>query len=196
MSVVITCYSVAPSATPPAQPVQPATGGPGRPADQPAVQPAARPAVYRAVNEDARFGYITVDPSGAEPPAPAGTLTGRYEVVHEGATTAPPFGGAVGAPLIFVNCMEFPPGREEVAFDFWLRVNEYMVRKPGYRWHRLHRRVEAGAPFGQINVVEWESIEAWDAAHDDGFFALTRRPDIPFVAVPTLCRALTLPVEA
>lgn len=195
MSVVITCYAVAPSA---AAPIQPVPVGPAGGPDHPGGRPSAQPAVYRAVNDDARFGYITVDPSGAEPPAPlpAGTLTGGYEVVHEGATTAPPFGGAVGAPLIFVNCMEFPPGREQAAFEFWLRVNEYMVRKPGYRWHRLHRRIEASAPFGQINVVEWESIEAWDAAHDDGFFALTRRPDIPFVAVPTLCRAVALPVEA
>jgi hypothetical protein len=45
-------------------------------------------------------------------------------------------------------------------------------------------------------VVEWESIQAWDAAHDDGFFVLTRRPDIPFVPVATLCRALALSVEA
>src|SRR3954454_15117963 len=124
MSVVITCYTVAPSAAAPAQPA------PGR-------------AVYRAVSDDAPFGYIAVDAGDAEPAAPAGTLSGRYEVVPGGPAAAPPLGGAVGEPLIFVNCMEFPPGREQEAFDFWLRVNEYMVRKPGYRSHRLHRRVEA-----------------------------------------------------
>jgi heme-degrading monooxygenase HmoA len=125
-------------------------------------------------------------------PAPAelppGALTGRYEVIHERHTPAPPYEAAGDESLIFINCMEFEPGREQEAFDFWLRVNDYMVNKPGYRWHRLHRRLDPTAPFGQINVVEWESVESWEAARDDGFRALTMRPDIPFVPVATLCR--------
>jgi heme-degrading monooxygenase HmoA len=109
-------------------------------------------------------------------------------LIHERHTPAPPFAAGGDESLIFINCMEFEPGREQEAFDFWLRVNDYMVNKPGYRWHRLHRRLDPTAPFGQINVVEWESVESWEAAHDDGFRALTVRPDIPFVPVATLCR--------
>ncbi len=171
MAIVISCFELPPAAAPPVVP------GPGR-------------AVHRAIADDARFGYIAVESgeSALAPAAPA--LTGRYEVIHESTDAAPAYGVADPEPLVFINCMQFPPGGEQEAFDFWLRVNEYMVRKPGYRSHRLHRRLHPDAPFGQINVVEWESVESWDAAHDDGFRALTVRPDIPFVPVPTLTRAL------
>lgn len=180
MSVVITCFELPPTAASPVPPL------PGR-------------AVHRAIAADARFGYIAVDTAPGLPglPAlPAPALSGHYEVIHEGHDAAPSFGGEPGEPIIFVNCMQFPVGREDEAFDFWLRVNEYMVRKPGYRWHRLHRRMADSAPFGQINVVEWESVESWEAAHDDGFRALTVRPDIPFTAVPTVCRTVAVAVGA
>jgi heme-degrading monooxygenase HmoA len=176
MSVVITCVPVRPDAEPP-------------------LPPAAGRELFRAVAADAPFGYLAV--GGPAPAAlPDGALTGRYEVVHERDTPAPPFEPGAGEPVVFINCMAFEPGREQEAFDFWLRVNDYMVRKPGYRWHRLHRRTDSGAPFGQINVVEWESIESWAAAHDDGFRALTVRPDIPFKPVATLCRPVAERVEA
>jgi hypothetical protein len=83
--------------------------------------------------------------------------------------------------------MRFAPDRHDEAFAAWQRVNRYMVAKPGYRWHRLHRRLDDHAPFGLVNVVEWESPEAWLAAHDEGFRALAGG-DLPFTAHPTLCR--------
>jgi heme-degrading monooxygenase HmoA len=89
--------------------------------------------------------------------------------------------------------MEFPPGGHEAAFALWLQVNAYMVTKPGYRWHRLHRRVDASAPFGLINLVEWESASAWEAAHDAGFRERAVRPQMPFVAYPTVCVPVTSP---
>ena len=177
MSVVITCFEVPPSAAPPVEP------GPGRD-------------VHRALAQDARFGYIAIDSTGTAAGGDAPAVAGRYEVIHENTTAAPPFAEALGESVMFVNCMQFAPGREQEAFEFWLRVNEYMVEKPGYRWHRLHRRLDPSTPFGQVNVVEWESVESWQAAHDDGFRALTVRPDIPFVPVATLCRPVTAPVGA
>jgi hypothetical protein len=69
-----------------------------------------------------------------------------------------------------------------------------MVTKPGYRWHRLHRRLDDEAPFGLVNVVEWESPQAWRAAHDDGFRRLAGG-ELPFTAHPTLCRPLAAGAE-
>jgi hypothetical protein len=40
-----------------------------------------------------------------------------------------------------------------------------------------------------VNVVEWESVAAWQAAHDEGFRELAADP--PFVARPTLCLPVT-----
>jgi heme-degrading monooxygenase HmoA len=145
--------------------------------------------VYRALAPDARFRYLTV---GDGPPAlttvGAGTpsvLTGRYEVIHSRDQAAAPYGPP--RPVTFINCMAVPPGSEDAAFAVWQEINAYMVTKPGYRWHRLHRRTDPGAPFGQINVARWESADAWKAAHDAGFRALAARPDLPFEPVATLC---------
>jgi len=90
--------------------------------------------------------------------------------------------------VLFVNCMAFPPARHDAAFALWQEVNAYMVNQPGYRWHRLHHRVHDDAAFGLVNIVEWESVTAWQAAHDAGFRARAVRDHMPFDAHPTLCR--------
>jgi len=159
-----------------------------------------RHALHRAVGVPASFGWIDL----GEAPSPEaaaklvseadgrpGALSGRYDAFHVNEQPAEPFDiTAGGESVIFVNCMRFAPERHDEAFAAWGRVNHYMVSKPGYRWHRLHRRVDDSAPFGLVNVVEWESPEAWQAAHDDGFRALAGG-DLPFTAHPTLCRPVT-----
>jgi Antibiotic biosynthesis monooxygenase len=174
MSIVITCFEIPPSAD------LVVDAGPGG-------------RVHRALAPDARFGYITV--GEAEPVARlAGAdgaptaLSGRYELYHSGASTAPPLVAGEGA-LTFVNCFVVAPGDEAAAFAVWSEVNAYMVAKPGYRWHRLHRRLTADAPFTFVNVVRWDTVEAWQAAHDDGFRALTGGP-VPFRSLPTLTEEL------
>jgi heme-degrading monooxygenase HmoA len=119
-----------------------------------------------------------------------GAQAGRYDAFHVNERAAAPFDPeSPGDPVVFVNCMRFAPEQHDAAFAAWERVNRYMVEKPGYRWHRLHRRLHDDAPFGLVNVVEWESPEAWLAAHDEGFRALTGG-DLPFTAYPTLCRSV------
>lgn len=160
--------------------------------------------LHRAVGAPASFGWVDV----GESPSPEaarrlvteagrrpGALTGRYDAFHVNDRSAEPFDLSVGdESVIFVNCMRFAPERHDDAFAAWERVNRYMARKPGYRWHRLHRRVDADAPFGLVNVVGWESPAAWRAAHDDGFRALTSG-ELPFTAQPTLCRPIGAPQE-
>lgn len=156
--------------------------------------------MHRAVGAPASYSWI--DLGEADSPEAAalvvagakgrrGALSGRYEAFHSNDQAAEAFDPArADESVVFVNCMRFAPERHDEAFAAWERVNHYMVRKPGYRWHRLHRRLDDDAPFGLVNVVEWESPDAWRAAHDDGFRALTGG-DLPFTAHPTLCRAVT-----
>jgi hypothetical protein len=160
--------------------------------------------LHRAAGAPAAYSWIDL----GEAPSPesaarlvgeAGSLRGahpgRYDAFHVNDQPAQAFDEAgADESVIFVNCMRFAPDRHDEAFAAWERVNHYMVRKAGYRWHRLHRRVDADAPFGLVNVVEWESPAAWLAAHDDGFRALTSG-DLPFTAQPTLCRPVTAPQE-
>jgi hypothetical protein len=155
--------------------------------------------LHRAVGAPASFGWIDLGESPSPDAAAAvvaeasgrpGALSGRYDAFHANEHPAEAFGTeGDDQAVIFVNCMRFPSERHDAAFEAWERVNRYMVRKPGYRRHRLHRRLDASAPFGLVNIVEWESPAAWQAAHDEGFRALTGG-DLPFTASPTLCRAV------
>jgi heme-degrading monooxygenase HmoA len=162
------------------------------------IEPDPGQQVYRALTPDARFRYLTL---GERPPTvrtlgpgQATVSSGRYEVIHSRDEAARPFDPDIpGRPVTFINCMLVRPGEEDLAFSVWQEVNAYMVTKPGYRWHRLHRRVDASAPFGQINVARWESAEAWAAAHDEGFRALTGRSELPFRPVAALCELLDDP---
>jgi heme-degrading monooxygenase HmoA len=78
--------------------------------------------------------------------------------------------------VLFVNCFEVEPGREDEFFALWQQVNIYMSAKPGYVSHRLHRSLAADATYRFINYVEWASPEHWRAAHDDGFRSLVNQP--------------------
>jgi heme-degrading monooxygenase HmoA len=159
-----------------------------------AVEPGPGYRLHRALAGDARFRYIAVgeDVPDAGSADGVAVLTGRYEVYHSSEQAAVAFDAAAHtAPIIFVNCLLVERGDEDAAFLKWREVNDYMVAKPGYRWHRLHRRADDDAPFGFVNVVEWESLPAWNAAHDDGFRALTARGRLPFTAIPTLCEVLS-----
>jgi heme-degrading monooxygenase HmoA len=161
--------------------------------------------LHRAVGVPAAFPWIDLGESAtpdeaalvvAEASGRAGALSGRYDAFHVNDVAAEPFDpGRPAESVVFVNCMRFDPEHHDAAFAAWERVNRYMVAKPGYRWHRLHRRLDDDAPFGLVNVVEWESPDAWRAAHDAGFRALTEG-DLPFTAQPTLCRRVTAHQEA
>lgn len=69
----------------------------------------------------------------------------------------------------FINLFTVPVGRDERFLELWRRVNAYMVGKPGYRNHRLHRALSDDAPYRFVNYVEWDSEQAWADAHDEGF---------------------------
>lgn len=69
----------------------------------------------------------------------------------------------------FINLFTVPVGRDERFMELWKKVNVYMVAKPGYRNHRLHRALSDDAVYRYVNYVEWDSEEAWADAHDAGF---------------------------
>jgi Antibiotic biosynthesis monooxygenase len=185
MPTVISCYEIPNSAEPPLVATDVHT---------------AR--LFRAAAPNTRFGYLHVAEFDTDDAAidaarriaggPVPALSGSYQAFHTNDRPAAPFaaaspGSATGSPITFINCLQFPPDRQDAAFQAWKRVNDYMVAQPGYRWHRLHRRIHDDAPFGFVNIVEWESATAWEAAHDDGFRALTVPTSLPFTTYPTVC---------
>jgi heme-degrading monooxygenase HmoA len=77
---------------------------------------------------------------------------------------------------MFINLFEVPAGRDEAFRALWQQVNTYMQGQPGYQGHRLHRALGGDARYRYANVVTWESAEAWQSGHDDGFRELVRQP--------------------
>jgi heme oxygenase (mycobilin-producing) len=89
--------------------------------------------------------------------------------------------------VTLINGFDVPAGREQEFFEHWLKVNDYMRAKPGYVSHQLHRSVAPDAPYRFVNVAQWESVELFRAAHDQGFQALVSQPQwAEFPASPGL----------
>ena len=53
---------------------------------------------------------------------------------------------------------------EEQFLDGWQRAAEYMRSQPGFVSTKLHRAVSPDAKFRFVNVAEWESPSAFQAA--------------------------------
>ena len=80
--------------------------------------------------------------------------------------------------VTLINCFEVPAGREKEFFAGFQKVNEYMRAKKGYVSHKMHRSLAPDAKFRFVNVVQWESREACEAAHDAGFRELVSHPGL------------------
>jgi len=83
--------------------------------------------------------------------------------------------------VTLINCFEVPAGREEEFFAGYQKVNAYMRAKKGYVSNKMHRSLAPDAKFRFVNVVQWESREACEAAHDAGFRELIAYPALSSV---------------
>jgi heme-degrading monooxygenase HmoA len=72
--------------------------------------------------------------------------------------------------VILINPFEVPDGADEDFLRGWDRAAEYMRRQPGFLSSRLHRAVGPGARFRFVNVAEWETPQAFQAAVDSDEF--------------------------
>ena len=68
------------------------------------------------------------------------------------------------APITVINPFEVPPGREEEALSTWEAFAAYFRKQPGYISTKLHKAINPDAKFHLINIAEWESAEAFQAA--------------------------------
>lgn len=69
----------------------------------------------------------------------------------------------------FLNCFGVKPGGKQEFFTVWLEVNTYMRAKPGYVGHTLYRSLSPDATYRYVNTAQWESAQACQEAHDQGF---------------------------
>ena len=77
---------------------------------------------------------------------------------------------AGGAPVaraesvVLINVFEVQPGTEEEAVRYWEAARDFLSRQPGHVSTRLHRALRPDARFQLVNVAEWASAEAFQAA--------------------------------
>jgi heme-degrading monooxygenase HmoA len=67
--------------------------------------------------------------------------------------------------VILINPFEVPDGTNDEDFlRRWERAADYMRQQPGFVSTRLHRALRPDARFRFVNVAEWESPQAFQAA--------------------------------
>jgi heme-degrading monooxygenase HmoA len=89
--------------------------------------------------------------------------------------------------VVFINCFEVPPGREEAFLELWAQIDDYMRAQPGFLWRRLHRALSDDTRLRYVNVAGWASAGDFDTAHDDTFRQLQGQAGwAEFPALPAL----------
>lgn len=68
------------------------------------------------------------------------------------------------SPVVLINVFSVPKGEEEVFLNVWTAALELMKNEPGLIEAKLHRSLDLEARFQFINVAQWESSQAWEAA--------------------------------
>ena len=67
--------------------------------------------------------------------------------------------------VVLINAFEVPEGTDDEQFlSGWERAADYMRAQPGFLSTRLHRALAPDARFRFINVAEWASPQAFQAA--------------------------------
>jgi heme oxygenase (mycobilin-producing) len=89
--------------------------------------------------------------------------------------------------VVFINCFQVPVGREDEFMALWTEIDSYMLDKPGFKWRRLHRALDAGTHLRYVNVAGWTSAAEFEAAHDENFVRMQRQAGwLEFPAEPAL----------
>jgi heme-degrading monooxygenase HmoA len=73
-------------------------------------------------------------------------------------------------PITLINVFEIRQQDIDAFLRDWQERAEFMGRQPGFRSLRLHRALSPDARFQLVNVAEWDSAEALQAATSQDFF--------------------------
>jgi heme-degrading monooxygenase HmoA len=79
--------------------------------------------------------------------------------------------------VVLINAFEVPAEEDEAFLQGWERAQEILSTEEGYLSTRLHRSISPTADFRFVNVAQWESEQAFQAATSRPEF---RRASVPF----------------
>lgn len=66
--------------------------------------------------------------------------------------------------VVLINVFEVPEGRGDEFVSGWQIAAAHMRTQPGYISTRLHESLDPHAGYRFVNVAEWESPQAFQAA--------------------------------
>lgn len=105
----------------------------------------------------------------------------------------------MGEHVTLINAFTVPPDEGDRFLEHWKDNARVMAAQPGFLDASMYRSIVAGAELEFVNVANWTSTEALDAAHrHPDFTAATRRlmtgsqlnliarPAVYRVAIPVL----------
>jgi heme-degrading monooxygenase HmoA len=95
---------------------------------------------------------------------------------------------ANSGPVVLINLFEVPADAEEGFIAAWERARDFLAAQDGYRSTQLHQSLGPDAEFRFINVAEWASPSAFQAAVGQPDFP---GRDMPFPAHPGLYELVT-----
>ena len=93
--------------------------------------------------------------------------------------------------MTFINIFEVPGEQIDMLIAHWRDLAKIMSTAPGFRDARLHRALSSQTRFQIVNVANWESSQAWEAAAANPDFqerlrALAEDTEVQLCANPAL----------
>ncbi|MCP2320057.1 Heme-degrading monooxygenase HmoA [Nocardia amikacinitolerans] len=136
--------------------------------------------LHRTVRPDTRFPLITLARWGSPELLEAARSTADWRTADDRIPTEARAGAAAyrtvldygpaaerdldGPGVTFVNVFEIAPETVTEFTEGWGERARMMRAAPGFRAVRLHRALSEQARFQLVNVAQWDSLEAWQAA--------------------------------
>jgi heme-degrading monooxygenase HmoA len=85
--------------------------------------------------------------------------------------------------VTLINVFEIHADEVESFLEGWRERARFMSQQPGFRSLRLYRALDADARFQVVNVAEWDSAEALQAAASQDFFQQSAQRSVQEFAV-------------
>jgi heme oxygenase (mycobilin-producing) len=99
-------------------------------------------------------------------------------------------------PITLINVFEIRPDDVERFMQQWRERADFLGRQPGFRSLRLHRALHPDSRFQLVNVAEWDSAEALQAATAQDFFQQSAQRSMQEVAVAAHPAVYRVVIEA
>lgn len=78
-------------------------------------------------------------------------------------------------PVTFINVFELDPEKIDDFIVGWKQRGEIMRKQPGFRSFHLHRALSPDTQYQLVNVAQWDSVEALQAATNNEEFQASIR---------------------